>query len=251
MDVTSTPADGTDSSADEAGSQPLVQFDSVEVFYGKAQALFGVSFDLHEGDVLGIIGPNGAGKTTLLDCLTGFKSFEGTITFAGESVDGKKPWNIGGGIGYATEDGNLFDDLSVVQNLKMGSYTCQGSFDENVKRVYELFPRLEERQGQTARTLSGGEQQMLAIGRAMMTDPDLLILDEPSLGLAPSVLKDIREALEEVIESGLTLILAEQNVSLAMDLSDQLIVLENGRVAERGTPAEFEDNKRIQDSYFG
>jgi branched-chain amino acid transport system ATP-binding protein len=231
--------------------QQLVVVNSVEASYGKAQALFDISFEIKEGDVLGIIGPNGAGKTTLLDCLTGFKSFDGTIAFRGDSVRNKKPWSVAGGIGYATEEGNLFDDLSVVQNLKMGSYTSRDAFSQNAQNVYELFPRLEQRKEQTARTLSGGEQQMLAIGRAMMTDPDLLILDEPSLGLAPSVLKDIREGLEEVIESGLTVLLAEQNVTLALELSDQLLILENGRVAERGTPEEFQDNERIQESYFG
>lgn len=238
-------------SSDTEGMQQLVVVNSVEASYGKAQALFDISFEIKEGDVLGIIGPNGAGKTTLLDCLTGFKSFDGSIAFRGDSVRDKKPWSVAGGIGYATEEGNLFDDLSVFQNLKMGSYTSRDAFSQNAQRVYELFPRLEQRKEQTARTLSGGEQQMLAIGRAMMTDPDLLILDEPSLGLAPSVLKDIREGLEEVIESGLTVLLAEQNVTLALELSDQLLILENGRVAERGTPEEFQDNERIQESYFG
>ncbi|WP_255197626.1 ABC transporter ATP-binding protein [Halorarius litoreus] len=237
--------------AREVDTDQLVRIDGVESYYGQAQALFGVSFGVDRGSVTAIIGPNGAGKTTLLDCLTGFKEYSGTITYADESIAGCPPWELGGDrIGYCTEKSNLFEDMTVLQNLRLGSYDCQDDIDANLERVFELFPRLEERTRQRARTLSGGEQKMLAIGRSLMADPELLLLDEPSLGLAPTIVKDIKAALEDIIDTGVTVLVAEQDVSLAMDLADRIMLLENGSIEARGTPAEFEADDRISETYF-
>ena len=229
----------------------LLSVDSVESYYGQAQALFGVSFEVDSGSVTAIIGPNGAGKTTLLDCITGFKSFNGQIIYNSISVASQKPWELGGDkIGYCTEKSNLFGDMTVKQNLRLGSYECQDDIAQHLDRVYDLFPRLKNRTSQTARTLSGGEQKMLAIGRSLMADPELLLLDEPSLGLAPTIVKDIREALVNIIDSGMTILLAEQDVNLAMELADRIMLLENGQIESRGTPAEFEADERISQTYF-
>lgn len=230
---------------------PFVQVDSVEAFYGKAQALFDVSFDVTEGSVSAIIGPNGAGKTTLLDCLTGFKEYRGQIVYNSTDVESKDPWELGGNeIGYCTERNNLFGDLTVLQNLRLGSYDQRADFEQNIEQVFDLFPRLDQRQTQTARTLSGGEQKMLAIARCLVGDPNLLILDEPSLGLAPTVVKDIHDALVDIINSGMTLLIAEQDVSLALDLADEIMLLENGQIEYRGTSTEFRQNEQIHQAYF-
>lgn len=237
-------------SSDTEGMQQLVVVNSVEASYGKAQALFDISFEIKEGDVLGIIGPNGAGKTTLLDCLTGFKSFDGSIAFRGDSVRDKKPWSVAGGIGYATEEGNLFDDLSVFQNLKMGSYTSRDAFSQNAQRVYELFPRLEQRKEQTARTLSGGEQQMLAIGRALMSDPGVLLVDEPTEGLMPSLVDDLQTILSRVNDAGVTMLLVEQNVDLALEISDYGYVIDEGRIQTQGNAETLRADEEVKERYL-
>lgn len=238
-------------STQETAGATLVTVESVEAFYGQAQALFGVSIDIQEHGVTAIIGPNGAGKTTLLDCITGFKNFTGSITYGGTSIADRPPWELGGArIGYCTEKSNLFEDMTVIQNLRLGSYDRREDIDVNLRRVFDLFPRLEDRTAQKARNLSGGEQKMLAIGRSLMADPDLLILDEPSLGLAPTIVKDIKKALTDIIDTGVTVLIAEQDVNLAMDLADKIILLENGRIEARGIPEEFESDDRITQTYF-
>lgn len=241
-------ADGTDTSwtADR-----VLEVEGVSSHYGTAMALSDVSFTLDEGEAVGVVGPNGAGKSTLLDCITGFKNFEGTIRYRGESVSGRDPWELGHSIGYATEEGNLFDDMTVLENLNAGAHTAPEQEAASRERVFELFPRLDERREQRARTLSGGEKQMLSIGRSLMSDPSLLVLDEPSLGLAPIIIDDISEALGEIIRDGTTVLLCEQNISLAQTHADQLLLMEHGTIAERGTPAEFKDDDRIRNTYFG
>lgn len=231
-------------------TEVLLNVDSVDSFYGSARALFEVSFSVPDGEVIAVIGPNGAGKSTLLDCITGFKDYSGTITYRGRSLQNTKPQELGGDIAYAMEDGNLFSDMTVLENLRLGGYTTQDALQENLESVFDLFPRLEERQDQNAKTLSGGEGRMLSIGRSLMPEPDLLILDEPSLGLAPTIVKDIKEALGQIKTNGTTMLLAEQNVNLAFDLADQILVLENGEIVIRGSPSQLEKEERIQDSYF-
>jgi branched-chain amino acid transport system ATP-binding protein len=236
-----------DSSGEES---PLLRVESVDSFYGSARALSDVTFEVPEGGVTGIIGPNGAGKSTLLDCITGFKEYSGTIEFRDEPIEEMAPWDLGGRIAYCTEDGNLFDDMTVAENLKLGGYNAEETLSRNEEYVFDLFPRLEDRRSQMARTLSGGESQMLSIGRGLMTDPDLLILDEPSLGLAPTIIKDISAALDDIYEDGMTVLLAEQNVNLVFDHADTIMLLENGKVAMRGPASELEDEEYIQESYF-
>jgi branched-chain amino acid transport system ATP-binding protein len=243
-----------DDSAPNEGpdTEPLVSIRGLDAYYGALYVLQEVDLSVTEGAITAIIGPNGAGKTTLLDCITGFKSFEGDLQYRGRSIAGDDPWDFEGAIGYSTEDGNLFEDMTVGENLRLGGYTVEkADHRELLDRVFDLFPRLDERRNQQAKTLSGGEQQMLSIGRSLMTDPELLILDEPSLGLAPTIIKDISESLEEIHEQGVTILMAEQNVSLALDHADRIYLLEHGSIATSGTPSELEDDDRIRESYFG
>lgn len=230
---------------------PLVVMQDVDVFYDTSQAVIDVSLSIPKGTVTAIIGPNGSGKTTLLDCLAGFKSFDGEITLGGDSVADMDPSDIGGRVGYSTEDGNLFGDMTVEENLQLGSYSNTESTAALEARVYEIFPRLEERRSQEAKTLSGGEQQMLSIGRSLMTDPELLVLDEPSLGLAPVIIGDISDALHKIEQEDITILLAEQNVNLALDHADVVYLLEYGEIRTHGTPDELADDERIRESYFG
>jgi branched-chain amino acid transport system ATP-binding protein len=232
-------------------TRQVLEVEDASSYYGSAMALSDISFTLADGEVVGVVGPNGAGKSTLLDCITGFKDFDGTIRYRGESVAGLEPWEMSHWVGYATEDGNLFGDMTVLQNLKAGAHNKPEQESENLNRVMELFPRLDERQEQRAKTLSGGEKQMLSIGRSLMADPSLLLLDEPSLGLAPIIIDDISEALTDIIDGGTTVLLCEQNISLAQTHADQLLLLEHGQIAERGTPAEFETDDRIRETYLG
>lgn len=238
-------------SESEPRSTPLLEVDGVDAHYGKARALSDVSLSLEAGDVQAVVGPNGAGKTTLMDCITGFMEFEGTITFDGESVAEMEPWEVSADIGYSTEAGNLFTDMSVRQNLELGGYVDQDAIEKNLQEVFEIFPRLEDRQEQRARTLSGGEQQMLSIGRSLMTDPELLILDEPSLGLAPTIIKDISAAMDTIHDRGVTILIAEQNVQIAFQHADTICLIENGAIERRGTPAELEADEDVRETYFG
>jgi branched-chain amino acid transport system ATP-binding protein len=241
----------TNETSSTGENQQVLEVEDVSSHYGSAIALSDISFTLAEGEVIGVVGPNGAGKSTLLDCISGFKDFGGTIRYRGEPIGGLEPWEISQWIGYATEDGNLFGDMTVIQNLNAGAHTEQDRKPETLERVMELFPRLNERREQSANTLSGGEKQMLSIGRSLMSDPSLLLLDEPSLGLAPIIIDDISEALTDIINDGTTVLLCEQNISLAQTHADQLLLMEHGRIAERGTPAEFETNDRIRETYLG
>lgn len=229
----------------------MLSIKNVSSFYGSAQALFDVSIELDEGSPLAIIGPNGGGKSTLLDCVTGNKEFDGTIKFQNSDVADLEPWDIAADVGYSTEERNLFGDMSVEQNLRLGGYTNTEKTDETMEYVFELFPILEERREQSAKTLSGGEQQMLTISRALMTDPTLLVLDEPSLGLAPKIIKDISEALKKIKADGITLLIAEQNVTFASDHADRLVLLESGVVKENGPTEQMLADDYMQEAYFG
>lgn len=233
---------------------PLLAVNDVDVFYGKTQALSGVSLTVEQGEIVGLIGPNGAGKTTLLDAISGFTAFDGTITFDGSDVATLGPQGaVEEGLIYCTEDRDLFPYFSVHENLLMGAQARddRSNVDDDLEMVYELFPRLDERREQEAETMSGGEQQMLAIGRALMGNPELLMLDEPTLGLAPVIVEDISDSIERLREEGLTILLVEQNSTFALRHADRLSLIENGEIELEGSSAEFRDNEYVRDAYIG
>ncbi|GAB3683545.1 ABC transporter ATP-binding protein [Salinarchaeum chitinilyticum] len=233
---------------------PLLAVEDVDVFYGKTQALSDVSLSVDRGEIVGLIGPNGAGKTTLLDAIAGFKAYDGTITFDGKDVAALGTQAaVGEGLIYCTEDRDLFPYFSVHENLQMGAQARddQENVEDDLEMVYDLFPRLEERREQEAETMSGGEQQMLAIGRALMGDPELLMLDEPTLGLAPVIVDDISDSIERLQDEGLTILLAEQNSTFALRHADRLSLIENGEIELEGSSAEFRDNEYVRDAYIG
>jgi len=233
---------------------PLLTIEDLDVFYGKTQALSEVSLSVDRGEIVGVIGPNGAGKTTMLDAVAGFKSFEGSIRFDG--IDMARVGARGAvkeGLVYCTEDRDLFPFFSVHENLLMGAQAREDrdAVRDDLDMVYDLFPRLEERREQEAETMSGGEQQMLAIGRALMGDPELLMLDEPTLGLAPVIVDDISEIMERLQDEGLTILLAEQNSTFALRHAERLSLLENGEIQLAGSASEFRDNEYVRDAYIG
>ena len=231
----------------------LLQIDGLSAFYGKAQALFDVSLDVAEGEIVAVIGANGAGKSTLMDAVMGLVRTEGAIRLGGQGLSGLKTAEIvRAGVGYAPERAHLFPFMSVRDNLLVGAYTARERIDENLALVHQLFPRLEERTGQETATQSGGERQMVSVGRALMTAPRLLLVDEPTIGLAPKVCDDIAEALRRLnAETGLSILIAEQNVNFALRLASRIHVLETGRIATSGTPDELTDNPAIAEAYFG
>lgn len=252
-------ADGSVGETDNRPSQPSPAEDAmlvgrnVSVAYGTVAALRGVSFHVDHGEVVGIIGPNGAGKSTLADAMTGFQSYSGSITYRGQEVREQTPADlVADGFIHCSEKRDLFGFMSVRQNLRMGAYRRGWKdIDDRLQDVYDLFPILEDRTGQVAHTLSGGEQQMLAIGRSLMGRPDLLLLDEPTLGLAPIVLENIGDALAEITAEGMTMVLCEQNVTFTMNHADRIYLLENGDIVREGTPAELEGDEYVKDVYLG
>lgn len=232
----------------------FLEVSGLDVFYDRAQALDDVSLRVDRGEIVSVIGPNGAGKTTMLDAISRLIDYDGTITFKNESVASKTERAIvEQGLIHCTEDRDLFPFYSVHQNLLMGAHRLENeeTIDERFELVYDLFPRLDERREQDAHTMSGGEQQMLAIGRALMSDPDLLMLDEPTQGLAPVIIEDISDAIEELQAHGLTILLAEQNSSFAMRHAERLYLLETGTIELAGTAEEFKDNDYVRDAYIG
>jgi branched-chain amino acid transport system ATP-binding protein len=234
-------------------ADPLLELEDVDLFYGKSQALDGVSLHVDREEIVSVIGPNGAGKTTMLNAISGLVPYEGTIRFKGEDLSTKSEREIVEmGLVHCTEDRDLYPFFSVHQNLLMGGHLIEKQrLDERIKYVYDLFPRLEERREQEAHTMSGGEQQMLAVGRALVGDPDLLMLDEPTQGLAPVIIEDISEAMEELQDEGLTILLAEQNSTFAMNHAERLYLLETGTVELSGTDEEFKNNEYVRDAYIG
>ena len=231
----------------------LLGIKDLDVFYGKAQALHGVSLDVAAGKIVAIIGPNGAGKSTLLDSIVGLTKRQGQITFDGRDITRMAAAKIVRlGIGYAPERGHLFPFMGVKENLLVGAYNKRDEIESNLRKVFDLFPRLEERQKQESATQSGGERQMLSLGRALMSSPKLLIVDEPTIGLAPRVCLEIAAVLKDLNERlGLTLLITEQNVNFAMSLAQEVYLLETGRIRERGTPAELRSKLNIAETYFG
>ncbi|MEF3091100.1 ABC transporter ATP-binding protein [Raoultella scottii] len=235
-------------------SQPLLEFRQVDVFYGQIQALNQVSLTVNEGETVALIGANGAGKSTLLMSIFGQPRIaEGQILYRGEDISRKSTHFIAGnGIAQAPEGRRIFADMTVEENLLMGTIPIGSRYqEEDKRRMYQLFPRLEERRTQRAMTLSGGEQQMLAIARALMSRPKLLLLDEPSLGLAPLVVKQIFQILRELTAQGMTLFLVEQNAHHALKLSDRAYVMVNGQIRLSGTGSELLDNQEVRNAYLG
>lgn len=235
----------------------MLKIEKLSVSYGDVPALRELSLEINEGEAVVIIGANGAGKTTTLKTISGLlKPRTGKISFKGRDITGGQPHQIArAGIAHVPEGRQVFTNLTVADNLAMGGYLWRYDkkrFDSVYARVLKLFPRLNERKNQLAGTLSGGEQQMVAIGRAMMTCPSLLILDEPSLGLAPLMVKEVFNYLELLHrEEGLTVLLVEQVAAVALKLSDRGYVLENGRVALSGTSEELKRNPKIRELYLG
>ena len=224
----------------------------LEVYYGKAQAIKNVSFSVEKGECVGVIGPNGAGKSSLLDSIIGLTDWRGQIVFDGVDLHGLPPRKIIKlGIGYAPERGNLFSVMNVKDNLLVGAYLAREKLDENLETVYEMLPLLEERQKQQADTLSGGERQMLSLGRAWMSDPRLLLLDEPTLGLAPIVISKLAVTIEDLKKRGATIIIAEQNVSFTSAHAERLYLLERGELTMGGTTEEMKGEEYVRKTYFG
>ncbi len=231
----------------------MLEVQGLEVHWGKAHVLRGVSLEVGEGEFIAVIGPNGAGKTTLFSCISGLKDYGGGIRFQGEELPQRPAQIVDLGVIHCPEERHLFPFLSVHDNLILGAYrrNRDRTIPRDLEMVYELFPILRERRRQLARTLSGGEQQQLAIGRALMGGPKLLLLDEPTLGLAPIVRRDISGSLGKVNQGGVTILLAEQNVIFALEHSDRLYLLETGRIVREGTAEEFCRDEHIRRSYLG
>ncbi|ELY91153.1 ABC transporter ATP-binding protein [Natrinema altunense] len=233
----------------------ILEIDDLDVYYGKSHALKGVSLSIGEGEIYGVIGPNGAGKTTMLNAIAGFVDYDGTVRYDGTDLAAVRPQRIvRDGLVYCTEDRDLFPYFSVHENLLMGAQfrDDRDGVRADLDMVYELFPRLDERREQEAETMSGGEQQMLAVGRALMSGPDVLMLDEPTLGLAPVIIQDIGAALETLqAQTGLTILLAEQNATFALTHADRLSLIETGEIELSGTHGEFHDNEYVREAYVG
>ena len=233
----------------------MLKIENLQVAYGGIQALRGISLEVEDGKIVTLIGANGAGKSTMLRTITGLvKASGGSVQWNGEELLGKPIDKvIASGISMSPEGRRVFADLTVLENLRIGAYLRKNraEIEQDVKWVYSLFPRLEERSWQLAGTLSGGEQQMLAVGRALMSRPKLMMLDEPSLGLAPLVVKDIFSIIREINRQGVTVLLIEQNANMALKTADYAYVLETGRITISGTGAELLADERVKEAYLG
>jgi branched-chain amino acid transport system ATP-binding protein len=233
----------------------MLEVCNVNTFYGKVQALWDISMTVDEAEIVALVGANGAGKTTLLNTISGLlQPASGTITFDGQRIDGLPPHKIVGmGLSHVPEGRRLFTDMSVRENLEMGAYPSRAWKDRNetFKQVYESFPILKERAGQLARTLSGGEQQMVAMGRGLMPKPKLCIFDEPSFGLAPLVMNEVFDVIKTLREQGITILLIEQNVPRTLEIADRAYVLENGRIVLEGGCQQLLEEEMVKKAYLG
>ena len=232
----------------------ILKVDDINVWYGSIHAIKGVSFEVNEGEIVTLIGANGAGKSTTLNTVSGLlRSKTGSITFAGENLAKVPPHKIvEKGLAQVPEGRRVFLQMTVQENLEMGAYTQPGSgVSKDLEMVYDLFPRLKERCRQTAGTLSGGEQQMLAMGRALMSHPKLLMLDEPSMGLAPILVEQIFDIIQSLHKNGSTILLVEQNAQAALSIADRGYVLETGKIVTSGTGADLLASPAIKKAYLG
>lgn len=232
----------------------MLSVKDLHVSYGAIKAVRGISFDIAEGEIVTLIGANGAGKSTTLNTIAGLiKPDSGEIDFKGSSLVGTKPHKIvEQGLALCPEGRRVFTQMSVAENLEMGGYTrTDAENKESIEKVYEYFPRLRERHNQTAGTLSGGEQQMLAMGRALMSKPQLMMLDEPSMGLAPILVDEIFDIIKTLNKAGTTILLVEQNASMALSIADRAYVLEVGTISKTGTGAELLHDDDVRKAYLG
>jgi branched-chain amino acid transport system ATP-binding protein len=233
----------------------MLEVKDLEVYYGVIQALKGISFQVNEGEVIALIGANGAGKTTTLHAVTGLLPVKaGEILFEGKNI-AKTPGHkiVSMGMAHVPEGRRVFAQLSVYQNLKMGAYTRKDKDEiaKNLEMVYKRFPRLEERKNQMAGTLSGGEQQMLAMGRALMSQPKIILMDEPSMGLSPIFVNEIFDIIKEVSAAGTTVLLVEQNAKKALSIADRAYVLETGKITLQGDAKELMNDESVKKAYLG
>jgi len=241
--------------ATKANGNVILKVDDVHTYYGTIQALKGISIEVHEGEIVTLIGANGAGKSTTLRSINGLNHpREGTITFQGSNITDTPPHEIVRmGISQSPEGRHVFPRMSVLENLEMGAYQRENrsEISQDLDRVYTLFPRLQERRVQKAGTLSGGEQQMLAMGRALMARPKLLLLDEPSMGLAPIFVEKIFEIIREINDQGTPILLVEQNALMALDIANRGYVLETGHIALADDAKALRDNEQVRKTYLG
>ena len=233
----------------------MLEIKDLEVYYGMIQAIKGVSFDVNEGEVIALIGANGAGKTTILHTITGLlNAKKGSVWFEGKDIT-KVPAHkiVSMGMAHVPEGRRVFANLTVLQNLKMGAYTRKdkNEIDQTLENIYKRFPRLKERQNQLAGTLSGGEQQMLAMGRALMSHPKIILMDEPSMGLSPIFVNEIFDIIKSVSASGTTVLLVEQNAKKALSIADRAYVLETGKIVLSGKAGDLLNNDSIKKAYLG
>ncbi len=233
----------------------MLEFENVEVFYGKIQALRGITVRVEEGEIVSLLGNNGAGKTTTLSAASAIvKSHAGRISFAGQEITKAKPWEVvAAGLIHVPEGRRIFSTLSVMENLQLGGYLVKdrGAVQKRIADVLELLPLLAERRNQQGGTLSGGEQQMLAIGRALIAGPKMLMLDEPSMGLAPLIVAQVMQVIKEVNANGTTVLLVEQNARAALKITSRGYVIESGVTTLTGTGSELLADSRIVEAYLG
>lgn len=236
-------------------AEPILQVENLEVYYGVIQALKGISFHVNRGEIVSLIGANGAGKTTTLHTVTGLlRAKRGSILYQGKELTHIPPHKIVSlGLAHVPEGRRIFQNLSVYDNLLLGSYTQtdKAKVAKMMEQVFEQFPRLKERKRQLAGTLSGGEQQMLAMGRALLSDPDMIVMDEPSMGLSPLLVSEVFEIIKGFREAGKTVLLVEQNAKKAMMVSDRVYVLETGAITTEGMAADLINDERIKKAYLG
>ena len=231
----------------------MLKVDDIHVYYGQIHAIKGVSFEVHEGEIVSLIGANGAGKSTVLKTISGLlRPKSGTITFLGNDITHTEAYKlVNRGLAQVPEGRRIFLQMTVRENLDMGAYTQKDASEADMEAVFRRFPRLKEREKQIAGTLSGGEQQMLAMGRAMMSHPKLLMLDEPSMGLAPILVEQIFDIIREFHASGTTILLVEQNAGKALAIADRAYVLEQGRITLSGTGADLAASDAVKKAYLG
>ena len=229
----------------------MLKVNKINVFYDNIHAIQDLSLEVHEGEIVSLIGANGAGKTTTLNAISGLKSIKsGEITFCGQNIDNKSPESILKlGLAHVPEGRKIFEKMSVLENLEIGGYIKKRS--NKIEEIYEIFPILKERKHQIAGTLSGGEQQMLAIGRALMSEPKFLMLDEPTMGLSPKFVKQVFEVIKSLAKSKITIFLIEQNVNIALSVSNRSYVIENGKIVLSGNSNELISKEEIKKSYLG
>ena len=234
--------------------EEILKVDNINVYYGAIHAIKGISFQVNQGEVVTLIGANGAGKSTTLQTISGLlRSHTGSIRFCGENISNTPSHKIvEKGLAQVPEGRRIFLQMSVQENLEMGAYTQPGAgIEADMERVFQQFPRLKERRRQIAGTLSGGEQQMLAMGRALMSHPKLLMLDEPSMGLAPILVEQIFEIIRQLHKDGTTILLVEQNAQMALSVADRAYVMETGKISLSGTGAELAASDQVKKAYLG